>query len=129
MQCCLNYIVIHDEGNPDQISKDLNALSKHYFGDHQCYNPGTFDIHCSIRWCLFLGSPNSVFISFPQGKSLSIPSQYKSLENVFEGYAQNNIKLSTFGITLANESFNTMVSAKELMYVHCSSSGFLNCRV
>ncbi|CAC5360370.1 unnamed protein product [Mytilus coruscus] len=61
-----------------------------------------------------------------EGKPLSSSSLQKSLENVFEGYAQNSIKLSTIGSTDANESFNRMVSAKAPKHVHYSSSGNLN---
>ncbi|XP_071141460.1 uncharacterized protein [Mytilus edulis] len=120
LQSCFNYIIAQGEGNPEQIAKDLNALSKHPFGDHQC---------CSSRWCKFLSNPKTVFKSFPQIKPRSGSSLQKSLENVFEGYAKNSIKLSTVGSTQANESFNRMVSAKAPKHVHYSSSGNLNYRV
>ncbi|XP_063407854.1 uncharacterized protein LOC134691329 [Mytilus trossulus] len=120
LQSCFNYIIAQGEGNPEQIAKDLNALSKHPFGDHQC---------CSSRWCKFLSNPKSVFKSFPQGKPLSGSGLQKSLESVFEGYAKNSLKLSTVGSTQANESFNRMVSAKAPKHVHYSSSGNLNYRV
>ncbi|XP_063448459.1 uncharacterized protein LOC134727990 [Mytilus trossulus] len=120
LQSCFNYIIAQGEGNPEQIAKDLNALSKHPFGDHQC---------CSSRGCKFLSNPKSVFKSFPQGKPLSGSGLQKSLESVFEGYAKNSLKLSTVGSTQANESFNRMVSAKAPKHVHYSSSGNLNYRV
>lgn len=36
LQRCFDYIIAQGKRNPSQISSDLDALSKHPFGDHRC---------------------------------------------------------------------------------------------
>ncbi|CAG2201766.1 unnamed protein product [Mytilus edulis] len=83
----------------------------------------------TVKIIKYLQSCFNYIIAQGEGKPLSGSSLQKSLENVFEGYAKNSIKLSTVGSTQANESFNRMVSAKAPKHVHYSSSGNLNYRV
>lgn len=117
LQRCFDHIIAQGKGNPLQISSDLDALSKHPFGDHHC---------CSSRWCRFIGKPNSLYKSFPQGKPLVNEKLQSSLEKVFTTYADHSIKLSSLGGTQGNESFNHMVAAKAPKNVHFSSSGNLS---
>uniref|UniRef100_A0A8W8MKU6 Mutator-like transposase domain-containing protein n=1 Tax=Magallana gigas TaxID=29159 RepID=A0A8W8MKU6_MAGGI len=108
--------------NPSQISSDLDALSKHPFGDHHC---------CSSRWCRFIKSvtqianTNRSLIENP----LSTKNLQSYLEKVFTAYAGHSNKLSSLGITQGNESFNHMVAAKAPNNVHFSSSGNLSYKV
>ena len=122
LQRCFDYIIAQGKGNPSQISSDLDALSKHPFGDHHC---------CSSRWCRFIKSvtqianTNRSLIENP----LSTKNLQSYLEKVFTAYAGHCNKLSSLGITQGNESFNHMVAAKAPTNVHFSSSGNLSYRV
>lgn len=120
LQRCFDYIVAQGKGVPTQISADLEALSRHPFGDHQC---------CSSRWCRFIDNPSCLYKSFPSGKPLSNPNLQSSLKKILSTYAEHSSKLSSLGSTQANESFNRMVAAKAPKNVHYSSSGNLTYRV
>lgn len=120
LQRCFDYIIAQGKENPSQISSDLNALSKHPFGDHSS---------CSSRWCRFIGNPNCLYRSFPHGKPLANQCLQSSLEKVFSTYAGHSNKLSSLGSTQGNESFNHMVAAKAPKNIHFSSSGNLSYRV
>lgn len=120
LQRCFDYIIAQGKENPSQISSDLNALSKHPFGDHSS---------CSSRWCRFIGNPNCLYKSFPHGKPLANQCLQSSLEKVFSTYAGHSNKLSSLGSTQGNESFNHMVAAKAPKNIHFSSSGNLSYRV
>lgn len=118
---CFDYIAQGKE-NPSQISSDLDALSKHPFGDHHC---------CSSRWCRFIKSvtqianTNRSLIENP----LSTKNLQSYLEKVFTAYAGHSNKLSSLGITQGNESFNHMVATKAPNNVHFSFSGNLSYKV
>ncbi|CAC5412102.1 unnamed protein product [Mytilus coruscus] len=42
---CFNYLITKGKGKPEEIKQNLDALSKHPFGDHS---------DCNISWCRFI---------------------------------------------------------------------------
>ncbi|XP_063436617.1 uncharacterized protein LOC134718048 [Mytilus trossulus] len=100
---CFNYLIAHGKGQPKKIEENLNALSKHPFGDHS---------FCSTDWCRFIADPSIKYKSSPFGKPLQDKALQESLTTLFQKYILNSEKLANLGSTQSNESFNKSVAAK-----------------
>ncbi|CAC5412427.1 unnamed protein product [Mytilus coruscus] len=100
---CFNYLIAQGKGQPKKIEENLNALSKHPFGDHSS---------CSTDWCRFIADPSIKYKSLPYGKPLQDKALQESLTTLFQKYILNSEKLANLGSTQSNESFNKSVAAK-----------------
>ncbi|VDI69790.1 Hypothetical predicted protein, partial [Mytilus galloprovincialis] len=100
---CFNFLVAQARGRPEEISKNLPALSKHPFGDHTSCNPG---------WCQSFEDSSMKFRSLPYGKPLKDKQLQASLSTLFSNYITQSEKLANLESTQGNESFNNTVASK-----------------
>ncbi|CAG2217615.1 unnamed protein product [Mytilus edulis] len=117
---CFNFLVAQARGRPEEISKNLPALSKHPFGDHTSCNPG---------WCQSFEDSSMKFRSLPYGKPLKDKQLQASLSTLFSNYITQSEKLANLESTQGNESFNNTVASKAPKNRHYGSSGSLGYRV
>ncbi|XP_063433536.1 uncharacterized protein LOC134715345 isoform X2 [Mytilus trossulus] len=67
---CFNYLIAKGKGKPEEIKQNLDALSKHPFGDHS---------DCNVSWCRFIEESGLKYRSLPYGKPLHDKSFQTSL--------------------------------------------------
>ncbi|XP_063446744.1 uncharacterized protein LOC134726274 [Mytilus trossulus] len=117
---CFNFLVAQARGRPEEISKNLPALSKHPFGDHTS---------CDPSWCQSFEDSSMKFRSLPYGKPLKDKQLQASLSTLFSNYITQSEKLAKLESTQGNESFNDTVASKAPKNRHYGSSGSLGYRV
>ncbi|VDI58508.1 peroxin-5 [Mytilus galloprovincialis] len=117
---CFNFLVAQARGRPEEISKNLPALSKHPFGDHTS---------CDPSWCQSFEDSSMKFRSLPYGKPLKDKQLQASLSTLFSNYITQSEKLAKLESTQGNESFNNTVASKAPKNRHYGSSGSLGYRV
>ncbi|VDI29420.1 Hypothetical predicted protein [Mytilus galloprovincialis] len=100
---CFNFLVAQARGRPEEISKNLPALSKHPFGDHTS---------CDPSWCQSFEDSSMKFRSLPYGKPLKDKQLQASLSTLFSNYITQSEKLAKLESTQGNESFNNTVASK-----------------
>ena len=115
-----NYCIASNRNDPLGISKGLDAVVNHPFGNH------TF---CNEAWCRFIHNPTAKYTSLPYGKALSDPKLKDALAQIFAAYKKIPNKLSTLGSTQPNESLNSSIAKKAPKHLHLSGSASLNYRV
>jgi hypothetical protein len=118
---CFIYAIKQNEGNSDQLAKNLNAIPLHMFGDHSL---------CNVTWCGYLKNKDAYFHkSFPGGSDLKSEPLKKDLISLMDTYAKNAKKLSRRGSSQPNESLNNTIGSKAPKIRHYGSSASSNFRV
>ncbi|XP_056018747.1 uncharacterized protein LOC125669025 [Ostrea edulis] len=98
-----SYMLSQNQGNPCEIERGLSALSLHPFGNHT---------ECSVTWCQHKENATKKYSSLPYGRPLENKELQEDIALVFNRLKKHNLKLSRFGSTQPNESFNKTVASK-----------------
>ncbi|KAH3801140.1 hypothetical protein DPMN_154786 [Dreissena polymorpha] len=96
-----NYNISQNKQNPVGISRGMDAVVGHVFGDHS---------FCDDTWCRFIHNSSAKYSSLPYGRPLTNLSLKAALLDVFGAYKKIAPKLSMLGSTQANESLNKSIA-------------------
>jgi hypothetical protein len=101
---CFRYCIAQNQGNKDDMRKNLEAIPLHVYGDHT---------KCDVIWCRYLKSPQEYKPSnLPYSRYLSDQCLRSDLTSLFQKYADQSEKLINLSSTQSNESMNSMIASK-----------------
>ncbi|WAR16597.1 hypothetical protein MAR_031191 [Mya arenaria] len=115
-----SYAVSQNQGDPDDIKRNLTAIVPHSYGEHG---------DCDQKWCR-AGDTNYRHSSLPRGKNLTGQAVREDIKKVRDPYtsAKMTEKLATLSTTNPNEHNNMMISRKAPKGSHYSESESLDIR-
>jgi hypothetical protein len=118
---CFSYAVSQNQGDPEGIKRNLNAIVPHSYGEHG---------GCDRKWCR-ADEANYRHSSLPGGRNLTDPAIRKDLEEVITPYISEKFteKLASISTTNPNENLNMIISRKAPKGSHFSESDSLDIRV
>ncbi|XP_061191031.1 uncharacterized protein LOC133199201 [Saccostrea echinata] len=100
---CFRYCVGQNQHDLDGMRKNLEAISRHVFGDHSL---------CG-SWCGYLSSPTTYKpVQLPYHRYLSDEGLKVDLTSIVDFYISQADRLVDLGSTQPNESFNNTVASK-----------------
>ena len=121
LQKCFAYAIASNEGKPEDLKRNLEAITPHVFGDHSL---------CDSSWCGYLKDeikyrPKNL----PYGKYLQGDELKRDISKIFEDMASQYHRLSSLGCSQANENFNHIVASKAKKSSYFGGSESLSYRV
>ncbi|XP_061186837.1 uncharacterized protein LOC133194959 [Saccostrea echinata] len=100
---CFRYCVSQNQHDLDGMRKNMEAISRHVFGDHSL---------CG-SWCGYLSSPTTYKpVQLPYHRYLSNEELKVDLTSIIDFYISQADRLVDLGSTQPNESFNNTVASK-----------------
>lgn len=111
-----------NQGDPDGMRQNLEALVPHQFGDHT---------KCVPRFCGYKRKPDETYLhkSLPYKTSLSDPILKEKLHKIFEPVIAKASLYSDLGSSQACEHANRAVSLRAPKHLHYGESESLDFRV
>lgn len=102
---CIKYVFAKNQGDPDDMRQNLEALVPHQFGDHT---------KCVPRFCGYKRKPDETYLhkSLPYKTSLSDPILKEKLHKIFEPVIAKASLYSDLGSSQACEHANRAVSLR-----------------
>lgn len=119
---CIKYVFAKNQGDPDGMRQNLEALVPHQFGDHT---------KCVPRFCGYKRKPDETYLhkSLPYKTSLSDPILKEKLHKIFEPVIAKASLYSDLGSSQACEHANRAVSLRAPKHLHYGESESLDFRV
>lgn len=119
---CIKYVFAKNQGDPDDMRQNLEALVPHQFGDHT---------KCVPRFCGYKRKPDESYLhkSLPYNTSLSDPILKEKFHKIFEPVIAKASLYSDLGSSQACEHANGAVSLRAPKHLHYGESESLDFRV
>ncbi|CAG2185916.1 unnamed protein product [Mytilus edulis] len=118
----IKYVFAKNQGQPDDMKNNLEALIPHQFGDHSL---------CQPRFCGYKRKPSVKYLhrSLPYKTPLSDPVLREKLQNLFEPVILKAASYADLGSSQACEHANRAASLRAPKHLHYGESESLDFRV
>ena len=113
---CFSYCVHQHKNQPNELSKAIEGIVPHAFGNHE---------DCSPSWCRYKQNPVAyVHNELPYGKDLHGSNLQQALQGIFSEYASETVtaKLAPCMDSQRNESLNGTIGSKNVKIRHYGGS-------